>query len=94
MLPRKSDVVKLAGTSEDFVIPVTIEKVKELYSDRTPHSVIDVLESQLYQGSQYFWLVGETVYFDDALFGEVVAIDDLDYNSELGLFSRKLFPGT
>lgn len=82
---RKNDVATLTGVSIDAVTPATAEEIREAYADSAAAVVVEVAT----QEPAYYWRVGSRYYLDDPYFGDVVAIDDLDYNSELGLHVRK-----
>ena len=82
---RKSDVAKLAGVPASQVNQVTARAVQDAYSDRAASVVVEVAT----QEPAFYWRVGNKYYLDDPYFGDVVAIDDLDYDPEIGLHVRK-----
>lgn len=85
MKSRRDEVAALANVPIARVIPVSAAELRAAYADRAASVVVDVAT----QAPAFYWRVGETYYLDDAFFGEVVAIDDLAYDSEIGLHSRK-----
>jgi hypothetical protein len=91
MQSRRSDVARLAGVPESQVQPATASDVRAAYADRASSVVVEVACSGVSETGEpcYYWRVGQTYYLDDATFGDVVAIDDLDYNSEIGLHVRR-----
>jgi len=82
---RKNDVAKLAGVPASHVYQVTARAVQDAYSDRAASVVVEVAT----QEPAFYWRVGNKYYLDDPYFGDVVAIDDLDYDPEIGLHVRK-----
>lgn len=85
MTPRRDEVAALANVSIEQVIPATANELRGAYADRATANVVDVAT----QEPAFYWRVGNTYYLDDAFFGDVVAVDDLEYKSEIGLHSRK-----
>lgn len=91
MKARRDEVAILAGVPLDQVHPATADEIRRACADRVP---TDVLEIATYGTGEtgeahYFWRVGDTCYLDDATFGDVVAIDDLRYDSTLGLYDTR-----
>lgn len=84
---RKSEVAKLAGASEKEVHKVTAQEVREAYANNSAFETI--IEVVTEQETAIYWRVGNSYYLDDSEFGDVVAIDKLDYNSDLGLHERE-----
>jgi hypothetical protein len=62
-----------------------VREVRKAYDDSAASAVVDVAT----QEPAYYWRVGNRYYLDAPYFGDVVAIDDLDYNSEIGLHVRR-----
>ncbi len=85
MTPRRDKVAALADVPIEQVISVTADELREAYADRATANVVGVAT----QEPAFYWRVGNMYFLDDAFFGDVVAIDDLDYDSEIGLHSRK-----
>lgn len=81
---RPNDIAKLAHVPASKVTPATAEELRAAYEDSAAADVVDVAT----QEPALYWLAGGRYYLDDPLFGDVVAIDDLDYNSEIGLHVR------
>ncbi len=84
-MSRKDEVAKLANVPASQVFAATVDEVREAYADRAASVVVDVAT----QEPANYWRAGNRYYLDDPYFGDVVAIDDLDYNSKLGLHVRK-----
>ncbi len=82
---RKTEVAKLTGVDISQVHSASAAEVREAYADRAASVVVDVAT----QEPAYYWRVDNTYYLDDPFFGDVVAIDNLDYNSEIGLHIRR-----
>ena len=91
MKSRRDDVARLAGVSVGQVLPATPDDVRHAYADRASSVVVEVACSGVSETGEpcYYWRVGQTYYLDDATFGDVVAIEDLDYNSQIGLHVRQ-----
>ncbi len=85
---RRGVVAELAGVSPEAVRQVSIAEVRHMLVDVVPSVVLDVLDTE----STTFWLAGGHYWFDDPIFGDVVAVENLSYDSELGLYSRHTFP--
>ena len=86
LMPRKEDVANLAGVDIADVLPATAEEVLSAYSDKAPAVAMEVIT----QEPALFWRVGDRYYFDDCYFGGVVPIDNLDYDSTLGLYDKRM----
>lgn len=82
---RKEEVAVLAGVSVSQVHSATSAEVREFYADRATSAVVNVMMKE----PASYWRVGDRYYFDDPYFGDVVAVDDLDYDSTLGLHVRR-----
>lgn len=82
---RSNDVSGLAGISVSQVYPATVEEVRRAYSGRVATEILDLIA----QIPACFWKAGNRYFLDDPYFGNVVAIDDLDYNREVGLHVRE-----
>ena len=82
---RQKKVAKLAGVPVKQVHSTTSAEVCEFYADRAAAVVVEVM----LQEPASYWRVGDRYYFDDPYFGPVVAVDDLRYDSELGLHPKK-----
>lgn len=82
---RRHEVATLAGVPVNQVIPATADEVREAYADSAAAVVVEVAT----QEPANYWRVGNVFYLDDPSFGDVVAIDDLDYNREIGLHRRR-----
>ncbi len=91
MNSRRNDVARLAGVPVEHVIPINTNGVRLMYSDRAPNDVLEVACSGKAETGEpcFYWRIGSTCYLDDATFGEVVAIDDLRYDRETGLYDRR-----
>lgn len=85
-MSRRLDVATLAGVPVNQVLPATAHEVREAYADSAAAVVVEVAT----QEPANYWHVGNRYYLDDPYFGEVVAIDDLDYNAEIGLHRRRI----
>ena len=85
MRPRRDEVARLAGVDISQVHPATADQVRKAYADSAASVVVDVAT----QEPAYYWRAGDHYYLDDPFFGDVVAIDDLNYNSEIGLHVGK-----
>lgn len=84
----KQKVSDLENVPISQVYPVSSGEVRDFYADR-PEPGTTVIEVMLQVPANY-WRVANKYYFDDyPYFGDVVAIDDLGYNSELGLYVRE-----
>jgi hypothetical protein len=82
---RRNDVAKLSGVPVSQVRPASAQELRDAYADSAAWSVVEVATQEPAQ----YWRAGNRYYLDDPYFGDVVAIDDLDYNSEIGLHVRK-----
>lgn len=78
---RPHAVARLAKVQLSQVIAASLAEVIKAYQDRQDDQVLQALE----QAPAAYWQVGDTYYFDDEEFGEVVAIDQLVYDPTLGL---------
>lgn len=81
---RRADAAQLAGVDESQVEWATLDEIRASQMGRMPHNVLLVLA----QEPTYFWKVGEVYFMDDPNFGPVVAIDNLGFSPDLGLYSR------
>lgn len=88
---RPKDVTELAQVTLADIKPATITDVIHAYKGRVPDAVLEVLTQEVNETpfTVFFWRAGSRHYYDEVYFGEVVAIDDLDYNSEIGLHSKE-----
>jgi hypothetical protein len=85
---RAKEVANLAGVPVSCVEKAAAQEVRDAYADRAASVVVEVAT----QEPALYWRVGNRYYLDDPYFGDVVAIDDLDYNSEIGLHVRGISP--
>lgn len=83
---RKNDVARVAGVSPAQVQQVDVQMVRQALADRVASTVLDVAT----QEPATYWLAGGRYWLDDPYFGDVVAFDDLDYNSTIGLHKRRV----
>jgi hypothetical protein len=90
MRSRITDVAVLAGVPVSEVARATTAEAEAAYVNRAPAAVVECIST----GEPcFYWRVGATYYMDDASFGEVVAIDDLRYDAQIGLYdSRHIKP--
>lgn len=82
---RRDDVAKLAGVPANQVAQVTAGEVRQAMADRVSEVVLEVAT----QETATYWRAGTSYYLDDPCFGDVVDIEQLDYNSEIGLHARR-----
>lgn len=82
---RRNEVARLAGVPVAQVAEVAVAEVRRALSDRVSEAVLDVAT----QEPATYWRAGSVYYLDDPYFGPVVAFDQLDYDSELGLHIRR-----
>jgi hypothetical protein len=83
----REEVASLAGVPLDQVHPATAEEVRRAYADSAASAVVSVAT----QEPSTYWRVGGRYYLDDRSFGEVVALDDLRYSPDLGLYDVRAF---
>lgn len=83
---RRIDVARLAGIPVDRVELATNEEMFAAYLDTAPVVVIAVPT----RSSATYRRVGTQYYFDDPLFAPVVAVDDLAYDDERGLYDKAM----
>lgn len=81
---RRHDVARLTGVPLSEVTAASADEVRAAYADSASANVVDVAT----QEPALYWLASGRYYLDDPYFGEVVAIDDLDYSADLGLHIR------
>lgn len=82
---RRSDVARAAGVSPAQVQQVSVSAVRAALSDRVASTVLDVAT----QEQATYWLAGGHYWLDDPYFGDVVDIERLDYNGDIGLHVRR-----
>ena len=81
---RRNDVARAAGVSPALVQQVDAAQVRRALADRIASAVLDVAT----QEPATYWHAGERYWLDDPHFGDVVAFDDLDYDTDIGLHKR------
>jgi hypothetical protein len=84
---RRREVAALAGMPLDQVHPATANEVRRAYADSAASAVVTVAT----QAPAAYWRVGDRYYLDDPYFGPVVALDDLRYSPDLGLYDVRAF---
>lgn len=85
-MSRTDAVAQLAQVSESEVQEVTVDEVRSALTGHVDATVLEVATGQ----PAAYYKVGETYYLDDAFFGDVCDIEDLRYDSELGLYHKSL----
>lgn len=85
---RPEDVAKAAGVPLVRVQNVPASEVRRALAETVPAAVLDVVCDE----PATFWLAAGRYWFDAPDFGDVVAIDALGYDGEIGLYSRQDFP--
>lgn len=78
----REDVAALAGVPVKQVQRATEGEIRRAYADSASHVVVQIITQEYAR----YWRVDRRYYLEDRYFGPVVAIDDLRYNSKLGLF--------
>jgi hypothetical protein len=86
---RRDDVARLAGVPASRVVEVSADDVRRAFADTASATVVEVATQEV----ATYWLAGGRYWLDDPYFGDVVAIDELAYSSELGLCHRSLLEG-
>ena len=86
MSGRIDAVAQLAQVDESQVEQVSVDEVREALASRVDATVLEVATGQ----PAAYWRVDDTYYLDDAFFGDVCDIEDLRYDSELGLYHKSL----
>ena len=82
----REDVARLAGVPASEVHSATADEVRAAYADSAASVVVEVATQQ----PALYWRADSKFFLDDPYFSsEPVAIDDLDYNSDIGLHRRK-----
>jgi hypothetical protein len=82
---RQTDAARLAGVGENDVQEVSVQVVRQALANRLPALVLQVATAE----PATYWRVGERYFLDDPSFGEVVDMEQLDYDAELGLFIKR-----
>ncbi len=81
---RRNDVARAAGVSPALVQQVDAAQVRRALADRIASAVLDVAT----QEPAIYWRAAGRYWLDDPHFGDVVAFDDLDYDTDIGLHKR------
>lgn len=81
---RPNDVSRLAGVPLAEVQEVPASDVIAAHADRQSAEVLECLEAV----PATYWMAGGRYWFDDPGYGDVAAVDRLDYDPDLGLVVR------